>query len=88
MSGPDAREGLVDQVREAAESRVDVVVVGLPGSGRTRLLGQVRDVVADVGFDVVRIDAVRGEGRPLESLALAGLLSGPAAPSALAAASA
>jgi len=87
VSGPDAREGLVDQVREAAESRVDVVVVGLPGSGRTRLLGQVRDVVADVGFDVVRIDAVRGEGRPLESLALAGLLSGPAAPSALAAAS-
>ncbi|CAM5790062.1 helix-turn-helix domain-containing protein [Cellulomonas persica] len=86
MVGPDARSNLVDGIRDAVLARTDVAVLGLPGSGRTRLLGHVRDALQDAGLDVLRFTAVRGEGRPLESLALAGLLTGPAAASALAAA--
>lgn len=86
MVGPDARSSLADGIRDTVLARNDVAVLGLPGSGRTRLLGHVRHALEDAGLDVVRFTAIRGAGRPLESLALAGLLTGPVAASAIAAA--
>ena len=84
MVGPDARTTLADAVRDAVLARTDVAVLGLPGSGRSRLLRHARATLEDSALDVLSFTAVRGEGRPLESLALAGLLTGPIAPSALA----
>ncbi|GEA81278.1 AAA family ATPase [Cellulomonas uda] len=72
-------------MRDAVVSRTHVVVTGLPGSGRSHVLAQVRAALPD-DVTAVEVRTVRGEGRPLESLALAGLLSGPAAPSAIASA--
>ncbi|MBE7699876.1 LuxR family transcriptional regulator [Oerskovia sp. Sa1BUA8] len=81
MSVPTPRVPILDLVGEAIAAGTSVTVVGLPGSGRSTLLAQVRDAADDDGWTVVPVRGVGGRGdRPLESLVLAGLVTAPAGP--------
>ncbi|GAA1401512.1 helix-turn-helix transcriptional regulator [Oerskovia paurometabola] len=78
MSLPTPRVPLLDLVARAIAAGTSVSVVGLPGSGRSTLLDQVRDAADDDGWHVVRVPGAGGTGdRPLEGLVLAGLVTGP-----------
>ncbi len=82
MSAPTPRAPVLDVLRQAVAAGTSVSVVGLPGSGRSTLLAQLRDVADDGGWNVVSVPGLgAGSERPLESLALAGLLTGPVGPS-------
>ncbi len=82
MSAPTPRAPVLDALRQAVEDGTSVSVVGLPGSGRSTLLAQLRDVADDRSWNVVSVPGLgAGSERPLESLALAGLLTGPVGPS-------
>lgn len=76
MVAPTADGPLLAAVRDALTHRTCVSLVGLPGSGRTSVLTQVRDGAQDDGWTVLSVPSFGG-GRPLEPLALAGLLTGP-----------
>ena len=81
MSAPTPRASLLALVRHALTTRTSLSLVGLPGSGRTSFLGQVRDAAEDDGWDVVSVPSFgRSDGHPLESLVLAGLVPGTAGP--------
>ncbi|TFV81632.1 LuxR family transcriptional regulator [Microbacterium sp. dk485] len=71
MARPDLRSAVTDSVSEAVQSRTSVVAVGLPGSGRRWLLARVRERFERREWSVIEVPGVRG--RPLESLALAGI---------------
>jgi len=78
MSAPVSRAPVLDVVRRAVEAGTSVTVVGLPGSGRSTLLAQVRDAADDDGWSVVSVPGLGGGAeRPLESLVLAGFVTGP-----------
>ena len=53
-------------------------MVGLPGSGRSDALSLVREAAEDDGWTVLSVPSHGAStGRPLESLVLAGLVTGP-----------
>ena len=67
---PDVRDDAVACLRDG----VSVSIAGLPGSGRSALLRDVRRALVERGWEVVEIPGVRGlRGRPLEAVAVAGL---------------
>ncbi|MFF2623922.1 helix-turn-helix transcriptional regulator [Oerskovia jenensis] len=78
MSAPAPRAPVLDVIADAVAGGTSVSLVGLPGSGRSTLLAQVRIAAEDDGRHVVSVPGRSAGGdRPLESLALAGLAPGP-----------
>lgn len=81
-----SRLPVLETIRDAVEEHTCVSVVGLPGSGRSTILSLVGDAAEDDGWHVFRVPG-HGASRPLESLILAGLVTGaPGAMGSLAAA--
>ncbi|MCG2800097.1 MAG: helix-turn-helix transcriptional regulator [Cellulomonas sp.] len=75
MAVPDARKAQVDTLLEAVSVGTSVSLVGLPGSDRSAVLHAVRLSLEESGWAVI---GLRGDGvRPLESLVLSGLVTGP-----------
>ena len=73
-----ARVPVLETIRDAIETRTCVSVVGLPGSGRSDALSLVREAAEDDGWTVLSVPSHGAStGRPLESLVLAGLVTGP-----------
>lgn len=66
-------------VTETIGSGTSVLLVGLPGSGRSTVLAGVRAEADDDGWTVVSLRGTGGgtAARPLEALVLAGLMTGP-----------
>ncbi|MBD7919746.1 helix-turn-helix transcriptional regulator [Cellulomonas sp. Sa3CUA2] len=72
---PGARFG--ESVLAAVADGTCVTLVGLPGSGRSSLLQRVAAAADDDGRAVVRVPGLTRAAAPLESLVLAGLVTGP-----------
>lgn len=83
MTAPTSDGPLLAAVRDALARRTCVSLVGLPGSGRTSILTQLDRGATEDGWTVLSVPSFGGAGggaaggRPLESLALAGLVTGP-----------
>ena len=70
----DTRSELIDTVTEALSGGTCVVLVGMPGSGRRAALRSVAERFAAAGGSVRTVAGFDPEGRPLESLALSGVV--------------
>ena len=88
MTVPPGDGPLLAAVRDAVSRRTCVSVVGLPGSGRTTLLDQLRLGAQEDDWTVLSLPAFGRGGRPLEPLVLAGLFTAPAATTSATAAAA
>jgi len=70
-------ENLTTDVVAEVRSGTSVVLVGLPGSGRTAILDRAAAVLDDDGYHVLRVRGARPlRNRPLEALAVSGLAAG------------
>lgn len=85
MDSRASRASLVDGVLGAVQEGTSVLLTGLPGSGRSRLLALLRDAALRTDRRVLSVPGVgTGAGRPLESLVLAGAIDpAPAQPVSL-----
>lgn len=81
MSALTPRSTFLAAVAGAIGSGASVLLVGLPGSGRSTVLAGVRADADDDGWTVVSLRGTGGGAadRPLEALVLAGLMTGPTA---------
>lgn len=69
-------EGVVAEAVGLLTGGTSVDVVGVPGSGRSRILAAVADELDDRGWRPLRVDGLAAlSERPLEALAVAGLAS-------------
>ncbi|MFE5335380.1 LuxR C-terminal-related transcriptional regulator [Isoptericola sp. NPDC056573] len=75
-TGPELlHRGMRDGIVRQLQAGTSVEIVGLPGSGRSTLAGAVAAALEDAGWTVLRVYGVRVlQNRPLEVLALAGLV--------------
>lgn len=80
MSAPTPRPTFLRTVSQTLASGTSVLLVGLPGSGRSTILAGVHAQADDDGWTVVTLRGTGGAAageRPLEALVLAGLTNGP-----------
>lgn len=74
MPSPRLHEHLVEDTIDQVRAGTNVVLTGLPGSGRTAVLRRVGDLLDDAGYRVLRLRGVRAlRDRPLEALAVSAL---------------